>query len=356
MKDKVPVTTKRFRKQAPSLRSLIFILLSFVAISSCNDQNSQDKSDKKDSAATSAQPSTEAGAMPALDTVIAIVGSIAPIPSGQEIVLDQRQPFFKLLSSNKKFAAISAALKASLDKKSFIKLIIANKGLTIEDMMPLSSTEMAELGDIVKKYLRGPAPIAFKTGDVASVLNSFKAAVGCVQPMTRAAADSLYTLCAAQACPGGPDPCIPFQYVVDGCYARAHKMAAVIGGTRYCVAKIWSFANQGNDRLALRARIGGCCISWWYHVAVCLVVQEGGAQNVYVIDPGMFGGAVPYTQWLAAQADTACVRTAHVSSSSFTPIDRYQPSDRTGTTFNTDPAYVNTNATLRYYRNGVSCP
>ncbi len=45
-------------------------------------------------------------------------------------------------------------------------------------------------------------------------------------------AKDIFDFCAKQGCYlGGPfdiTPCIPFQYVIDGCYARAHKMRQII--------------------------------------------------------------------------------------------------------------------------------
>jgi hypothetical protein len=42
----------------------------------------------------------------------------------------------------------------------------------------------------------------------------------------------------------------------------------------YCVEKVFSFANQNNDRLSVRAdKWGGCCVTWWYHVAPVLRVR-----------------------------------------------------------------------------------
>ena len=79
-------------------------------------------------------------------------------------------------------------------------------------------------------------------------------------------AKAIFDFCAKQSChwPGPYDisPCIPFQYVRDGCYARAHKMRWIITTKyRYCCEKVFSFANQDDDRLAVKAdKWGGCCV------------------------------------------------------------------------------------------------
>src|SRR5262249_38994697 len=111
-----------------------------------------------------------------------------------------------------------------------------------------------------------------------------------------AKAKEIFDFCAALSCslpgPFPVPPCIPFPYVRDGCYARAHQMYRIIT-TRYgyCCDKVFSFANQGNDKLAVKAtKWGGCCVTWWYHVAPLLRVrtQIRGLQaleTAYVIDP-----------------------------------------------------------------------
>jgi len=81
-------------------------------------------------------------------------------------------------------------------------------------------------------------------------------------------ARTIFDFCAAQSCnlPGPPTiaPCIPFQYVIDGCYARAHQMRRIIEDRYgYCCEKVFSFANQGSDQLAVVAsKWGGCCVTW----------------------------------------------------------------------------------------------
>ena len=60
-----------------------------------------------------------------------------------------------------------------------------------------------------------------------------------------AKAKEIFDFCAALSChlpgPYAVSPCIPFQYVRDGCYARAHQMRRIIT-TRYgyCCEKVFS--------------------------------------------------------------------------------------------------------------------
>ncbi len=179
-------------------------------------------------------------------------------------------------------------------------------------------------------------------------------------------AKKIFAFCAKQSChlPGPYDisPCIPFQYVIDGCYARAHKMRWIITTRyRYCCEKVFSFANQNDDRLAVRAdKWGGCCVTWWYHVAplVRTRVRFGRLSLVLalVIDPGLFDKPVLLSTWLSAQQNSACHANAHVSMYSIQPGSAYTPADYTGTTFNTDPSYTSTDATLTGYSGSITCP
>jgi hypothetical protein len=175
-------------------------------------------------------------------------------------------------------------------------------------------------------------------------------------------AKKIFDYCAQQSChlpgPKAVTPCIPFQYVRDGCYARAHKMRWIITTKyRYCCEKVFSFAITGNDRLAVKAdKWGGCCVTWWYHVAPLVRVKVGSLFTLaLVIDPGMFDKPVLLSTWLAAQDNTGCDPNARVSMYTIQPGTAYWPANGTGTAFGTDPAYVSTDATLNAYKNLVTC-
>ena len=178
-------------------------------------------------------------------------------------------------------------------------------------------------------------------------------------------AKKIFDFCAKQTCSlGGPfdiSPCIPFQYVIDGCYARAHKMRKIITTKyRYCCDKVFSFANQGNDTLAVKAdKWGGCCVQWWYHVAPLVRVQfKLGTIHLtlaMVIDPGMFDKPVLLSTWLAAQENLNCSAAANVSTYSIQPGSAYAPANYQGTMFSTDPTYTLTDGTLTNYMNLVTC-
>jgi hypothetical protein len=178
-------------------------------------------------------------------------------------------------------------------------------------------------------------------------------------------AKEIFDFCAQQSCnlagPHAITPCIPFQYVRDGCYARAHKMYWVITTKyKYSCEKIFSFANRSPDRLAVEAsKWGGCCVTWWYHVAplVRVAVKIGGRSEEvgYVIDPGMFNVPVPVSQWLALQESKTCDPHAKVSMYSLQQGTAYQPANLAGTKYTTDPMYVDTDRTLIAYSSLKTC-
>jgi hypothetical protein len=179
-----------------------------------------------------------------------------------------------------------------------------------------------------------------------------------------ATAQLMFTYCAQQCCklqgPYGVSPCIPFQYVIDGCYARAHKMKWILE-TRYQYEcqKIFSFANQGNDVLAVRAeKWGGCCVTWWYHVAPLVTIKTPTGPKAYVFDPGMFDEPVLLSTWLKAQTNASCAgsQVAHVSMFTVQPATAYDPANMAGTMFSTDPGYIQTDQTLIGYDTLKTCP
>jgi Glutaminase len=177
----------------------------------------------------------------------------------------------------------------------------------------------------------------------------------------------IFNYCASQGC-NNPPPytitnCIPFQYVIDGCYARAHKMRQMISKKYgYCVEKVFSFAYPPPNKLAVKANMwGGCCVEWWYHVVPLLrlnVKSKFGVayQLCYVIDPGMFTTPVTLSTWLQAQKNTGCNPNANVTSYSIQPGSAYWPSFYGSTnSFSTDPNYTYTEQTLIDYKNLHTC-
>ncbi len=147
--------------------------------------------------------------------------------------------------------------------------------------------------------------------------------------------------------------CVPFQYVRDGCYARAHKMRQMlIKKYGYCCEKVFSYGN-----LNVKANMwGGCCVDWWYHVVPLFRINRTFRgrtfQVCYVIDPGMFTTPVTLSTWLAAQENTSCAAGASVTSYSIQPGTAYWPSNGG---YGTDPNYTLTEQTLINYKPLKTC-
>jgi hypothetical protein len=130
---------------------------------------------------------------------------------------------------------------------------------------------------------------------------------------------------------------------------------------KYCCEKVFSFANDNQDTLAVRAdKWGGCCVTWWYHVAPLIRVQVRILQVSFVlalvVDPGMFDKPVLLSTWLSAQKSTGCDPHANVSMYSIQPGSAYTPANYAGTAFTTDPSYTATDATLAAYSTLKTCP
>ncbi len=145
------------------------------------------------------------------------------------------------------------------------------------------------------------------------------------------------------------DYCIPFQYVVDGCYARAHKMRQVLDVKYgFDCEKVFSYEDPS---AFLAVNTGECCVYWWYHVAPLVTVWNVQKQRLekYVMDPSMFDTWVTIEEWTGAQEDPTCSDDADFGYYEITPSEIYSPGG------GTDPYYYSTNWTLSYYADLETC-
>jgi|GEM_PF-467157 len=179
-----------------------------------------------------------------------------------------------------------------------------------------------------------------------------------------ATARLMFTYIAQQCCavpgPYAIDYCIPFQYAIDGCYARAHKMCWILNNKyHYGTQKVFSFA-LGSDELCVKAdKWGGCCVNWWYHVAPLVTVKTPQGPKAYVFDPAMFDQPVLLSVWLGAQQNGTCVsggEVPHVTMYTIQPTSAFWPADYTGMTFDTDPTFSSTDYYLYDYSTLHTCP
>jgi hypothetical protein len=292
---------------------------------------------------------------------------------GAEYLFNEKQQIFMLPKTTKSEES-SERLKQAFDRSMPIRVLLDSRRALIQKTEVPSPQQVEEfrrlraLLDKPDKVLpidvEDIDPTIFNIVDYGLKFPTFRLCTRIV-PNYKTAKD-IFNFCAKQSCNlGGPfniSPCIPFQYVRDGCYARAHKMRWIITTKyRYCCEKVFSFANKNNDRLAVKAdKWGGCCVTWWYHVAPLIRVKlKAGALKAVValvIDPGMFDKPVLLSSWLFAQKNKACDPNANVSMYSIQPGSAYTPANYAGTAFSTDPTYTATDTTLTAYRNLVTCP
>jgi hypothetical protein len=158
----------------------------------------------------------------------------------------------------------------------------------------------------------------------------------------------------SQGCATGTaeiDFCITFQYVVDGCYARAHKMRQILH-EKYKVncEKVYSYEGASGS-LAVDA--GDCCVYWWYHVAPLMTVSTLMGPRKFVMDPSMFDHPVTIEEWTSAQENTTCTPYADFGHYEITEGWTYSPG--WGGDYWDDDDYSSTNWTLSYYENLETC-
>jgi hypothetical protein len=286
----------------------------------------------------------------------------------------EHEPIFTLASNAADDASVRR-LEAARRSRRPVRINLDGKAGVISAVSDASPGEIEEFVR-ARPPLKGPARIARldlrkvdpTTFNLAETYLKWPAFRKCHDIIpTYKKAREIFDFCAGLSChlPGPPTvpPCIPFQYVIDGCYARAHQMRRIITGRfRYCCDKVFSFATDNQDTLAVKAdKWGGCCVEWWYHVAPVVRVRvkiRGLPKKVtlalaMVIDPGMFDKPVLLSTWLAAQENVGCNVHARVTSYSIQPGSAYTPSFGGG--FTTDPAYTATESTLIGYSGLTTC-
>ena len=291
-----------------------------------------------------------------------------------EYLFNERQQIFTLAENATADEGVARLLRTSAGKNRPVKVTLNPKRGTIERIseprereadaflrlrVPLEKPERIAAIEVAKID-----PTKFNFVDLNLKWPVFRRCTKIVPSYAKA--KEIFDFCAQLSCNlGGPyavTPCIPFQYVIDGCYARAHQMRRIITTRyRYCCEKVFSFATANSDTLAVKAdKWGGCCVFWWYHVAPLVRVRfalpglrKSNLALAMVIDPGMFDKPVLLSTWLAAQENKNCSANAHVTSYSIQPGSAYTPAGVGN--FSTDPNYVATENTLIAYASLTTC-
>lgn len=314
--------------------------------------------------------------MPASRETAVVTVAAVRRPRGKaasEVLFHEHERIFTLSATGRARTALTTELRSAARRRVPLKVVLDLRRGVIQRITAPSPAEVEEfrrrrpLLDRPERTLRVDVatidPSVFNIVDHHLRARVFGLCTRIVPSYKKA--KEIFDFCAAQSCHLGPPPvppCIPFQYVRDGCHARAHQMRKLIDSEYgYCVEKVFSFANQGNDRLRVRAdKWGGCCVEWWFHVAPFLRVRlRLGRFSIVlgmVIDPSMFNKPVLLSTWLSAQDNATCGPNAHVSMYSIQPWTAYTPANYAGTSFTTDPSYTSTNTTLNNYKNLTTCP
>lgn len=102
-------------------------------------------------------------------------------------------------------------------------------------------------------------------------------------------------------------PCIPFDYKVDGCYARAHYMRKILAEKyHYDCEKIFL---HGRLRAVNDGGCKGRCVAWSYHVAPYVAVRKKDNSIVnYVIDPSLDHRPLSQEEWIKLQEQNCGVQ------------------------------------------------
>jgi hypothetical protein len=364
---------------SPTKLLAIVVLSNLLFLTACNNAKDNDKKSTADNTSTEKTTTKPDTTVKPTEPTLLTIAAINEIPDSKniEVRFYERAAIYTLDKSEKSYTDNKAFFAEALKANTPVRCVLSATKNTIVTMDKATDVEIRNYNDgeglnSKKMRITGVAPLKIDINNIdTSVFNRVEYQVKF--PVLRlcnnivpnyATLVSIFNDCASQGC-NNPPPytitnCIPFQYVRDGCYARAHKMRQMISQKYgYCVEKVFSFAEGYPKRLAVKANMwGGCCVEWWYHVVPLLRLNvkfgKRTYQICYVIDPGMFTTPVTLSTWLQAQKNTTCNANATVTSYSIQPGSAYWPLGSSAS-FGTDPNYVQTEQTLIGYKNGVTC-
>lgn len=359
--------------------TILFALPVILLGAACNNGN-KDKSSNNTSAEKQKPDSAFSQKAPQADmSDLLTIAQMSEDRDGKNIELRffEREAIYKIDKTDKAYSSNIDILKEAIKNNSPVRFSLNPARLNVTKITKATDEEVRAYNtgkgfNSAEMKIKGAAPVTIDVTKIdTTVFNrvdyqvKFPVLKLCYNVVPDyATLVSIFNYCASQGC-NNPPPytitnCIPFQYVKDGCYARAHKMRQMISQKfGYCVEKVFSFAEGYPKKLAVKANMwGGCCVEWWYHVVPLLRMNvKAGThtfQICYVIDPGMFTTPVTLSTWLQAQKNTTCNPNATVTSYSIQPGTAYWPMG-SSSSFGTDPNYIDTEATLIAYKNRVTC-
>lgn len=359
---------QNFTQKKAGIQLLFFPLVFLMMLFSCHNNSGKTPGTPTDDTTTTPKDTIPPTTQKIDSAVVTVAGIFPDIDKASvQITFDERQMPYALLRNSKNFDTQLRLLEEALKSRTPVKLIGDVRG-GISTILPPTSIELEvykklhinDIRDLVKPRIIDVNKIDTSLFNRVEILK-WPAFLLCRNIIpSYAKAKEIFDSCAQQSChlgiPTSVTPCIPFQYVRDGCFARAHKMRYIIESRfRYCSEKVFSYGVNNAGTLAVRAnKWGGCCVGWWYHVAPLVRVRVNYRKFTftlaYVIDPSMFDSPVLLSTWLQAQANTTCNANAGVGSYSIQPSSVYTPGGAT------DPTYSMTNSDLAYYNFPGTCP
>lgn len=139
------------------------------------------------------------------------------------------------------------------------------------------------------------------------------------------------------------DPDQSFAFKPDGCYARAHKMMAIISQNGYMSGKQFVYGN-------LAVNIGnGCCQTWGWHVAPLIRFRNAANQiEVRIFDPSVSSTPLTKAQW-EALITSSCTSGSGIALRFLARPEVYNRNPNTGQT-TTDNNLTKTFCTLNLYK------
>ena len=256
------------------------------------------------------------------------VGDINPDDDGVEVELIISHARHYLRKSHPHFERLLANLRAA--QASGARVAVTETPL---------SHEIIDVTDLPGDSGQLPGDAA--TPESAAGIGEGDVGPAALVPIPFWQAQRLFDQMNAQVCcpAGAAPPCIPFNYPDDGCWGRAHEMYRLMGNAGVQADKVWIFGAL----VAGSANNPYCKVNWGWHVAPTLLVDSGGRQQIYVIDPSLFPGPVPQATWAGVQGDPHPVLIASPGSVFYR--------NQSGSVVQTDPTFSQTNAVLTTYRN-----
>jgi glutaminase-like protein len=106
---------------------------------------------------------------------------------------------------------------------------------------------------------------------------------------------------------------IPFGYITDGCYARAHLMDESFRQHGMNFAKMFVRGDLSAANEHMEAR-------WWYHVAPLVFVDDGqGNPEAKIIDPGFSDKPMDPSEWVKAMNQGPSIKVDLVDPEQYYP-------------------------------------